>query len=214
MFDGSIQSPLISNSLRPHGLQCARPPCPSPSPEVCPSSCPLLWWCHPAIPSSDALFSFCPQSFLASGTFPVSQLLASDDHNTGLVASALVPSTSTQSWSPSRLTGLISLLSKGLSKSSPAPRSKASVLCYSAFFTVQLSQPYVTTGKTIVLTIRTLVCRVMSLLFNILSRFVIAFLLRSRCLLISWLQSPSAVILEPRKRKSVTTPFPLLFAMK
>ena len=71
-----------------------------------------------------------------------------------------------------------------------------------------------TTGKTIVLTIRTLVGRVMSLLFNILSRFVIAFLLRSRCLLISWLQSPSAVILEPRKRKSVTTPFPLLFAMK
>ena len=92
--------------------------------------------------------------------------------------------------------------------------SKASVLCYSAFFTVQLSQPYVTTGKTIVLTIRSFVGRAMSLLFNILSRFVIAFLLRSRHLLISWLQSPSAVILEPRKRESVTIPFPLLFAVK
>ena len=89
--------------------------------------------------------------------------------------------------------------------------SKASVLCYSAFFTVRISQPYVTTGKTIVLTF---VGRVMSLLFNILSRFVTAFLSRSKCLPISWLQSPSAVILEPRKRKSVTTPFLLLFAMK
>ena len=92
--------------------------------------------------------------------------------------------------------------------------SKTSVLWHSAF-TMQLSQPYVTTGKTIALTIRTFVGRVMSLLFNTLSRFVILFLPRSNCLLISWLQSPSAVILEPKKRKSVTTStFPLLFAMK
>ena len=70
---------------------------------------------------------------------------------------------------------------------------------------VQLSQPYVTTGKTIALTIQTFVGRVISLLLNILSRFVIAFLPRSNCLLISWLQSPSSVILEPKKRKSVTT---------
>ena len=77
--------------------------------------------------------------------------------------------------------------------------SKASVLWRSAFFMVQLSQRYVTTGKTIALTIQTFVGRVMSLLFNILSRFVIAFQLRSSHLLISWLQSPSAVILEPRK---------------
>ena len=148
MFGGSIQSPLISNSLWPHGLQCARPLCPSPSPEVCPSSCPLLWWCHPAISSSDALFSFCPQSFPASGTFPVSQLLASDDQNTGLLASALVPSTSTQSWSPSGLTGLISLLSKGLWKSSPAPWFEGiSSLFLCLLYTVQLSQPYVTTWE-------------------------------------------------------------------
>ena len=78
-------------------------------------------------------------------------------------------------------------------------RSKASILQRSAFFTVQLSHPYMTTGKTIALTRRTLVCKIMSLLLNILSRLVITFLPRSKCLLISWLQSPSAVILEPPK---------------
>ena len=77
--------------------------------------------------------------------------------------------------------------------------SKASVLRYSAFFTVQLSHPYMTTGKTIALTRRTFVGKVMSLLFNMLSRLVITFLPGSRRLLISWLQSPSAVILEPKK---------------
>ena len=81
--------------------------------------------------------------------------------------------------------------------------SKASILWHSAFFMVQLSHPYMTTGKTIALTRRPFVGKVMSLLFNMLSRLVIAFLLRSKCLLISWLQSPSAVILEPRKIKSV-----------
>ena len=83
--------------------------------------------------------------------------------------------------------------------------SKASILWHSAFFMVQLSQPYVTTGKTIALTIWTFVGRVMSLLFNTPSRFVRAFLPRSNCLLISWLQTPSTVILEPKKRNSVTT---------
>ena len=74
-----FSGPVVSDSLRPHGLQHARPPCPSPSPEVCPSSCPL----HPVMPSSylifDTLFSFCPQSFPASETFPMSWLFASDD---------------------------------------------------------------------------------------------------------------------------------------
>ena len=77
--------------------------------------------------------------------------------------------------------------------------SKASVLRRSAFFVVQLSHPYMTTGKTIALTIWTFIGKVMSLLFNTLSRFVIALLPRTKCLLISWLQSPSAVILEPKK---------------
>jgi len=93
--------------------------------------------------------------------------------------------------------------------------SKASILRRSAFFTVQLSHPYVTTGKTIALTRRTFVGKVMSLLLNMLSRLVITFLPRSKHLLISWLQSPSAVILEPPKIKSDTVPpFPHLFAMK
>ena len=82
--------------------------------------------------------------------------------------------------------------------------SKASVLLWSAFFIVQLSHPYMTTGKTIALTRWTFVDKVMSLFFNMLSRLAITFLLRSNCLLISWLQSPSAVILEPKKIKSVT----------
>ena len=82
--------------------------------------------------------------------------------------------------------------------------SKASILRCSAFFIIQLSHPYMTTGKTIALTTRTFVHKVMSLLFNMLSRLVITFLPRSKCLLISWLQSPSAMILEPPKIKSDT----------
>ena len=82
--------------------------------------------------------------------------------------------------------------------------SKASILWHSAFFIIQLSHPYMTTGKTIALTRRTFVDKVMSLLSNMLSRLVITFLPRSKCLLISWLQSPSAVILEPKELKSVT----------
>ena len=107
--------PVISDSLRPHGLQHARPPHPSPSPGACPSSCSLHQWCHPAISSSEAPF-FCPQSFPASGTSPMSQLFTSDDQNTGASASASVPPTNIQGWLPSRLTGLISLTSKGLSR--------------------------------------------------------------------------------------------------
>ena len=80
----------MSDSLRPQGLQHARPPCPSPFPSgVCRSSCSLHWWCHPVISSSDALFSFCPQSFPASETFPVSWLWASDDQNIGALALAI-----------------------------------------------------------------------------------------------------------------------------
>ena len=92
--------------------------------------------------------------------------------------------------------------------------SKASILWCSAFFIVQLSHPYMTTGKTVALTRQTFLGKVMSLLFNGLSRIVIAFLPRSKCLLISWLQSPSAVILEPKEIKSLFTLFPHPFAMK
>ena len=93
--------------------------------------------------------------------------------------------------------------------------SKAAILQHSGFFTVQLLYPYITTGKTIALTRRTFVGRVISLLFNILSRLVITFLPRSKCLLISWLQPPSAVILEPQKYSLAQFPlFPHVFAMK
>ena len=103
--------PAMSGSLQPHRLWHTRTPSPSPSPGVCPSSCPVHWWCHRAISSSHSLFSSCPQSFPASRTFPVSQLFVSSDQNTG--ASASVPPI--QGWFPLRLIGLISLQSKGLS---------------------------------------------------------------------------------------------------
>ena len=106
--------PIMSNSLRPHGLQHARPPCSSPLPEVCPSACPVHPWDHPAISSSDTLFPSA-LSFPASGTFPLSQLFTSSDQNTGASASASVLPVSFQGWFPLRLTGLISSLSRGLS---------------------------------------------------------------------------------------------------
>ena len=109
--------PVMSNSLWPPGLQHAKPPSLYPFPEVCLSLCPLHWWYHPAISSSDTLF-FCPQYFPASRTFPVSWLFTSGDQNTEASAStsASVFSISIQGWFCFRLTGLISLLSKGLSE--------------------------------------------------------------------------------------------------
>ena len=78
-----VSHPVGSNSLGPHGLQHTRPPCPSPSPRVCSSTCWLHWWGCPSISSSDDHFSFCPQSFPASGTFPITHLFTTDDQNTG-----------------------------------------------------------------------------------------------------------------------------------
>ena len=105
----------MSNSLRPYGLQQTRLPYPSLCPRVCPSSCSLHQRCHPAISSSDALFSFCPRSFPATGIFPVSHLFASDDQNTRASVSPSVLPVNIQVSSPLRLTGLISLLSKWFS---------------------------------------------------------------------------------------------------
>ena len=106
---------VMSNSLQPHGLQQARPPCPSPSLGACSNSCPLSQWCHPTISSSVIPFSFRLQSFPASGSFPISQLFASGGQSTGASASASVLSMNIQGWFPLWWTGLISLLSKGLS---------------------------------------------------------------------------------------------------
>ena len=130
----------------------------------------------------------------------MSQLFAWGGQSIVVSASESVLPMNTQDWSPLGWTGWISLQSKGLSRVfSDTTCSKASIFQRSDFFTVQLSHPYITTGKTIALTRQTFVGKVISLLFNMLSRLVIAFLRSSKCLLISWLQSPFAVILEPQK---------------
>ena len=173
--------------------QHTRPPCPSRTPRVNSNSCPSNWWCHPAISSSVVPFSSCPQSLPASGSFPMSQLFAWGDQSIGVSASTSVFPMNTQDWFPLGWTGWISLLFKGLSR----VFSNTTVQKHQ-FFTVQLSYPYMTTGKTIALTKWNFFDKIISVLFNMLSRLVITFLPRSKALF-SWLQSPSAVILEPKK---------------
>ena len=197
----------MSGSLQPHGLQHVRLPCPSPSSRVGSNSCSSSQWCHPTISSSVAPFSSCPQSFPPSGSFPVSQLFRSGGQSIGASVSASVLPMNIQGWFPLGLTGWIPLLSKGLSR----VFSNTTVQKHQ-FFSAQpplwsnLSHLYMTTGKTIALTIRTFVGKVMCLLFNMLSRFVLAFLPRSKHLLISclfgmmkklcrWMMVPVAVIL-------------------
>ena len=176
-------------------------PFPSPTPEACSDSCLSSRWCHPTISSPVLPFSSCLQSFPVSGSFLMSQFFASGSQSIGVAASASVLPMNIQDWFLLRWTCWISLQSKGLSSLLQHHSSKASILWPSAFFIVQLSHPYMTTGKTVTLTRRTFVSKVMSLLFNMLSRLAIVFLLRSKCLLISWLQSPSTMILEPPKSK-------------
>ena len=105
---------VMFNSLRPHGLQHARPPCPSPTPGACSNSRPLSWWCHPTIPTSVVPFSSSLQSFPASGSFLRSQFFTSGGQSIAASASALVLPMNIQGWFPLGLTGLISLQSKGL----------------------------------------------------------------------------------------------------
>ena len=188
----------MSDSLQPHGLQHARLLCLSLSPGVCSNSCPLSPWCYPTISSSVIPFS-CPQSFPASGSFPMSWLFASSSQSAGALASVFPMNI--QSWFPLGLTGLISWLSKGLSRvfSSTTVRKHQ----FGAQPSVG-SNSHMTPGKTIALTIWTFVGKVLSLLFNMLSRFIVAFLPRSKHLLISWLQSLSTVIFELKKIKFVT----------
>ena len=116
--------PIMSDSLWPHGLQHSRPPSLSPSPQIFTSSYPLRWWCHPAISSSDALFS-CPQSFPASRSFPMRWLFASGGQSIGTSASGSVLAINIQDWFPLGWTGWISLQSRGLSESSPTPQFKS-----------------------------------------------------------------------------------------
>ena len=107
---------LVSDFLRPHGLQHARFPCPSPTPGACSNSCPSSWLCHPTISSSVIPFSSCLLSFPTSGSFPMSQLFASGSQSIGASASASVPPMNIQDWFPLGLIDFISLLSKGLSR--------------------------------------------------------------------------------------------------
>ena len=204
----------LYDSLPPHRLQHIKPPCSSPSPRACSNSsfesvmppnhlilcCPLLLlpWIFPSVKVFSNESAVCIRwpkywnfSFSISPSNEYSELVSFTIDWCDLLA---IQGT------------LKSLLQHHC--------SKASILCYSPFFMVQLSHPYMTTGKNIALTGWHFVGKVMSLLFNMLSGLVIAFLLKSKCLLISWLQSPSAVIFEPKKIKSVTVFIVFPFAMK
>ena len=167
----------MSDSLRLHGLQHARPCCPSPTHRVYSNSGPLSWWCHPTISSSAIPFSSCLQSFPASVSFKMSWFFASGGQSIGVSASTSVLPMNIQDWLD--LLAVQGTLKNLLQNHS----SKASTLRHSAFFIVQ--HPYTTTGKTIALTRWTFVGKVTSLLFNMLSRLVITFLPRSKDLLIS-----------------------------
>ena len=150
-------------TLWPHGLQHARLPCPSPTPRAYSNSCPLSLWCHPTISSSALPFSSCLQPLQAPGSFPVSQFFTSGvAQNIRVSASVSVLPMNTQDWFPLGWTSWISLQSKGLLSLLQHHSAKASISQHSAFFTVQLSHPYMTTGKTIALTRWTFVDKVMS----------------------------------------------------
>ena len=177
LYSVQFSRSVVSDSLWPHGLQHASLPCPSPTPGAYSNSCPSSWWCHPTISSSVIPFSFHLQYFPASGSFPMNQFFPSGGQCIGVSASASVLPMNIQDWFPLGLTGWISLPSKTLKSLPQHHSSKASTLLRSAFFILQLSHPYVTTGKTIAFTRWTFVGKVMSLVFNMLSRLVITFLL-------------------------------------
>ena len=168
LFCCSIQfsCSMVSDSLQPHGLQHALLPCLSPTSGVYPNSCPLSWWCHPTISSCAIPFS-CLQSFPTLGSFLRNQFFTSGGQSIGASVSSSVLPMNSQDWFPLGLTSLIFLQSKRLSRKSISSSALT-------FFVVQLSHPYMTTGKTIALTKRTFVGKVMTLLFNMLSRLVIS----------------------------------------
>ena len=166
----------MSNSLRTHELQHARPPCPSPTPGVHSSSCPSSQWCHPAISSSVIPFFSCPQSLLASESFPMSQTLCMRWPKSWSFSFSIIPSKEHPGLISFRMDWLDLLAVQGTLKSLLQHHSsKASILRSSAFFIVQLSRPYMITGKIIALTRQTFAGKVMSLLFNMLSRLVTSF---------------------------------------
>ena len=152
----------MSNTLRPHEPEHARPPYPSPTPGVYPNSHPLSLWCHLTISSSAIPFSSCPQSFPASGSFQMSQLFKSGGQSTGSFSFSISPSNEHPGLVSFRMDWLDLLAVQGTLKSLLQHHSsEASILLCSAFFIVQLPHPYMTTGKTIALTRQTFVDKVM-----------------------------------------------------
>ena len=175
----------MSDSLWTHGLQRTRPPCPSPIPGIYPNSCPFIWWCHPTISSSVVPFSSCPQSFPASGSFPRSQFFTSGWPKYWSFSFSISPSNEYSGMISFRMDWLDLLALQGTVNSLLQHHSsKAPIFWCSAFFIIQLSHPYVTTGKTILWLDGHFFGKVMALLFNMPSRLVITFLPRSKHLLI------------------------------
>ena len=191
----------MSNSLWPHGLQHARPPCPSPIPGVYSNSCALSRWCHWTISPSVVPFPSHLQSFPASGSFSNESVLLIRWPQYCSFSFSISPSNEYSGLISFRMDWLDLLAVQGTLKSLLQHHSsKATIFWRSAFFIVQLSHPYMTTGETIALTRQTFVGKVTSLLFSMLSMLVITFLPRSKCLLISivggcnhlqWLWSPT-----------------------
>ena len=187
---------VVSDTLQPNESQHARPPCPSPTPRVPLDSRPTSQWCHSAISSSVVPFSSCPQS-LPSSDFSNESTLHMRWSKYWSFSFSIIHSKEIPGLITFKMDWLDLLAVQGTLKSLLQHHSsKASILRRSAFFRIQLSHPYMITGKTIALTRWTFVGKVMSLLFNMLSRLVKTFLSRSKRLLISWLLSPSIVILS------------------
>ena len=204
---GCSGTKVVSDSLWPHRQHQVTLLCSLLFPGVCLISCPSSRWHYLTISSSATPFSSCLQSFPASGSFPMSWLFISSGQIIEASASATVLPMNIQDWLPLKLMVLISFLSRALWRVFSSP-----TITKCQFFDIQtslLSNSHICTWllgkKNITLIIQTFVSKMISLLFfNILSRFAIAFLPKSKCLLISWLQSSSTVILKPKKAKFVT----------
>jgi len=205
----------MCQSLRPHGLQHARPPCPSPTPRLYSNSCPLSRWCHPTISFSVVPFSSCPQSLLSSGSFSMSQFFASGGQSFGVSASGSVLPMNIQDWF--LYDGLVgsSCSPRVLQYSSPTPQFKSINYSVLSYLYSPSPHPYMTAGKTIALTRWTFVGKVMSLLLNMLSKLVIAVLPRSKCLLISLATVTICSDFETQRNSLSLFPlFPHIYAMK
>ena len=189
---------VVSDSSRPHALQHTRLPCPSPTPGAYSNSCPFSQWCSNYIIHCRPLLA--PSVFTSIRVFSSESVLCIRWPKYWNFSFSISPSNECSVLISFRRDWLDLLAVQGILKSLlQHHNSKASILWHSVFFIFQLLYPCMTTGNTITLTRWTFVGKVMFLLFNMLCRFVIDFLPRSKCLFISWLQSPSAVILKPRK---------------